>query len=208
MSDLLIGVLQLCWLATRVFALYYTVWLQYLAWIHPLAKLPGPPLARFSNLWKAREVFGGHFDQTMRTLHKIYGPIVRIAPNEVSISSCAAISQIYDQKGTFKKGDFYEIFEPRIGQRPVSFTMRDELEHIRMRQALSGAYGAKNVLSHEESIDKVTAIFMERMDEFARRETVIDIGEWFHRYGGSLRIEPCSDPMVQIHRRGYRRIVL
>jgi benzoate 4-monooxygenase len=40
--------------------------------------------------------------------HAKFGPIVRIAPNYVSITDPAALAQIYGGKNGFPKGPFYE----------------------------------------------------------------------------------------------------
>jgi uncharacterized membrane protein len=40
---------------------------------HPLRKIPGPFLARFSRLWELYEVVQGRFERTNVELHKKYG---------------------------------------------------------------------------------------------------------------------------------------
>jgi hypothetical protein len=51
------------------------------------------------------EIFGGQHEKDIRALHKKYGSIVRIAPNEVSISDPEAIKVIYSTTGGFTKGN-------------------------------------------------------------------------------------------------------
>jgi hypothetical protein len=44
-------------------------------------------------------------------LHDEYGPVVRIAPNEVSFTSWAALKEIYCSGGSgYDKSDFYNLF--------------------------------------------------------------------------------------------------
>lgn len=62
---------------------------------HPLAGIPGPRLAAVSRLWYALQVRNGRLLQLATTLHRTYGPAVRVAPNEVWLSSPEAFGVIY-----------------------------------------------------------------------------------------------------------------
>lgn len=53
--------------------------------LHPLRGIPGPFLAKFTELWRTRRYFSGYWHEDILNLHKKYGPVVRIAPNEVSV---------------------------------------------------------------------------------------------------------------------------
>lgn len=76
----------------------------YRRFFHPLAKYPGPFLASITRWWMVREVLSGEHDKHIRALHKKYGNIVRIAPNEVAIADPQAIKVIYSTGGGFTKG--------------------------------------------------------------------------------------------------------
>ena len=69
----------------------------------PLRHIPGPFLARFMRGWHAWQVFWGDFPQTLGALHAKYGPIVRLSPNEYSISDPDAVKTIYGHGTTFIK---------------------------------------------------------------------------------------------------------
>lgn len=70
---------------------------------HPLREIPGPLLARFSRLWYLFAIYKGNFELTNIELHKKYGPIVRIAPNEFSIDDYEAAKTIYGNESAFVK---------------------------------------------------------------------------------------------------------
>lgn len=78
----------------------------YRRYFHPLAKYPGPFLASITRWWMVSEIFSGKHEQHIRALHKKYGNIVRIAPNEVAIADPQAIKSIYSTGGGFTKGIF------------------------------------------------------------------------------------------------------
>jgi hypothetical protein len=67
----------------------------YRLFLHPLAGLPGPRLAAISNIWQARYVRDGRARELGKTLHRKYGSVVRVGPNEVWFSSGAAFREIY-----------------------------------------------------------------------------------------------------------------
>ena len=69
----------------------------------PLRGIPGPFLARFTRLWYFFEVYKGSFEISNVNLHKTYGPIVRIAPNEYSVDDIQAAKLIYKTGNGFVK---------------------------------------------------------------------------------------------------------
>lgn len=65
---------------------------------HPLAKYPGPFWASLTDLWSLSLSMQGDWPEATERLHARYGPVVRIAPNEVAINKPEAIAAIC--KGT------------------------------------------------------------------------------------------------------------
>lgn len=62
--------------------------------LHPLARYPGPFWAGFGPLWATYVTFKGDWLNIMTELHRIHGPVVRIARNEVDIDDPAAVEAI------------------------------------------------------------------------------------------------------------------
>jgi hypothetical protein len=60
----------------------------YPLFFHPLAKIPGPRLARVTRAWLTKQYMSGNWHDICLELHQKYGPIVRIAPDEVSFAKC------------------------------------------------------------------------------------------------------------------------
>lgn len=69
----------------------------------PLKKIPGPFVAKFSNLWRFCNHYGQTHIETQKELHKKYGDVVRLGPNTVSIADAGLIKTIYSTRGTFVK---------------------------------------------------------------------------------------------------------
>jgi hypothetical protein len=68
-----------------------------------LRTLPGPLLARFSGLYRLSMVIKGDSPQNYRKVHDQYGKIVRVGPNEVSVSDASAVPSIYGLGSKFLK---------------------------------------------------------------------------------------------------------
>lgn len=67
--------------------------------IHPLAGYPGPVMCKISKMWPAYVAYHGRLHHYYRGLHKIYGPIVRVGPNELSIIDKEAIPSVLGAHG-------------------------------------------------------------------------------------------------------------
>ena len=68
-----------------------------------LSRIPGPPLARWTKLWRLYDVYKGQSHHTAIRLHLDHGPLVRVAPNVVSVGDPQAIKIIYGLTGAFPK---------------------------------------------------------------------------------------------------------
>jgi len=79
---------------------------------HGLAKIPGPFLAAYTDLWRFWLVWGRRPEKTHIALHEKHGPLVRIGPTTVSVSDPEAIKIIYSHNAGLIKVGFslsYEI---------------------------------------------------------------------------------------------------
>ncbi|GLB41352.1 putative cytochrome P450 [Lyophyllum shimeji] len=62
---------------------------------HPLARFPGPAMAKVSKWYMAYHVLVGTRHAILQRLHAQFGPWVRIGPNELSINDADAVKPIY-----------------------------------------------------------------------------------------------------------------
>lgn len=108
--------------------------------------IPGP-LAFAVTGWRlAWEDWKGSRTRTIHRLHREYGPVVRVGPNEVSFNSLAALSQIYGAGSAFgRPGSFYRVFD--VYGRPHMFTFYSSPEHSARKKVLSQLYSKSTVLS-------------------------------------------------------------
>ncbi|KAF2490822.1 cytochrome P450 [Lophium mytilinum] len=119
--------------------------------LHPLARYPGPPLARITDTHLAYHAYLGTRHLEYLRAHELYGPIVRIGPNTLSINTASALKTIYGFKSNVKKSDFYDAFPVNKNAVNVHST-RDKKVHARKRRVLSHAFSDKAVAELEKYI--------------------------------------------------------
>lgn len=95
--------------AVIVFLVYRFV--VYPAFVSPLASIPSAhPTAPFAPLWILWKRHQFKENSTLYAAHNILGPIVRVAPNEISINCVeGGIRTVY--AGGFEKDVWYHLFE-------------------------------------------------------------------------------------------------
>lgn len=77
----------------------------------PLWNIPGPALSKVTSFVLRWHEFGAQRTLYIHSLHLKYGPVVRIAPNEVSFTSYEAIKEVYGSLGSgYDKHNFYDLF--------------------------------------------------------------------------------------------------
>lgn len=77
----------------------------------PLWKLPGPRTSALTSLLLKWHELHASRTRYVHRLHQEYGPVVRIAPNEVSFTSYDAVKEIYCSGGSgYDKTEFYDLF--------------------------------------------------------------------------------------------------
>jgi hypothetical protein len=95
--------LGLLLLAVYRFILYPTL-------LSPLSKIPNAhwsaPISVFWILWTR---FQNHENTSVHAAHLKHGPVVRLAPNEISVNDIDGLRTVY--AGGFVKGEWYAIFD-------------------------------------------------------------------------------------------------
>lgn len=80
-------------------------------YLSPFAHVPGPKLAAMTSWWIRWIDFSGHRAATIDSLHRKYGKIVRVGPNELTFTGAEAMQKIYGAGSGFSKPEyFYNIF--------------------------------------------------------------------------------------------------
>lgn len=151
-------------------------------YLSPLRKYPGPFLASFSRLWKVRSVASGRTHLEHIDLHRKYGPIVRIAPNEVSVASPEAARTLLSAGKRFFKTDFYGVFPPP--ENPDIFTEVREDVHAQKKRVANVPYSmaAMQQLSPfiNDTIELLAKKIGQHIDDTPSK--VFDLGDYLHYF--------------------------
>ncbi|OBT57364.1 hypothetical protein VE04_02759, partial [Pseudogymnoascus sp. 24MN13] len=149
----------------------------------PLRDIPGPFLARYTRLWKLREIYKGAFQETNIELHRKHGPIVRIAPNEYSIDDPDAVKIIYGLGSQFIKSPWYTASgDPDPHGTPDLFSDRNPARHAASRRKVASAYSMTALAQLEPLVDECYVVLRDRFMEFADRGKVVDMAHWMQCY--------------------------
>lgn len=144
----------------------------------PLSHLPGPVLASGSRLFKFWTVLRGHNEIDKVNLHKKYGPIVRLGPDEVAFGSPSAAADILSVGKGFHKTDFYTCF-PQIDN-PDIFTEINEQKHATLKRYAVVPYSLSSMGKMTQYIEDVERHLIERLDKFAEDDQACDLTDWIH----------------------------
>ncbi|CAN9211846.1 putative cytochrome P450 [Alternaria alternata] len=152
----------------------------YGCYLHPLAHVPGPFLAKFSPIWGMRALYRMKFNSDLQALHNRYGPVVRIAPNEVSFATFEAETTIYakQEDGRFSKaGTFLTLFSDLVLNAPTLITIPDPALHKRLHKVIQQAF-TPQALASQEPIQKLhIERAMPDFDDIAVNGTEIDLAD-------------------------------
>jgi cytochrome P450 len=150
--------------------------LTYVHFLHPLSSYPGPWICRFTRLWKVYSVYCGHTERDFIALHRKYGPIVRVAPNELSFNSPDAAHDILAPGNGFTKTEFYRVFPPKHA--PDIFTEIREWKHAAMKRVAVIPYSLASVQKMSPWIEQVQ---QELIDKIAEKSKC-DLGNLLHYF--------------------------
>ncbi|KAL6402003.1 benzoate 4-monooxygenase cytochrome P450 [Ilyonectria robusta] len=142
-------------------ALYFVTKVLYCRFLHPLANVPGPFLPAVTRLyaWYFNVPKEGKFYKEIERLHNVYGPIVRITPDEVHLTNPKYYDVVYGVKSDFYKDP---RFYGALGIDRATFATVSNDLHRRRRAALNPFFSRRKVLELEDIVHS-------KVDKLCRR---------------------------------------
>ncbi|KAH7389276.1 cytochrome P450 monooxygenase [Phaeosphaeria sp. MPI-PUGE-AT-0046c] len=134
----------------------------YNVFFHPLNSYPGPLLWRAARLPYVVRALQGRLVYDMLKLHKRYGPIVRVAPNELSVQYEDAWEEVHG--GTYDNE--MQKWKPyyRVQPEQTGFIMTAPPEdHSKMRRALSYGFSDRGIHELESHMITTLDIMLDRL---------------------------------------------
>ncbi|CZR70108.1 related to cytochrome P450 67 [Phialocephala subalpina] len=130
---------------------YFVILFIYRLTLHPLAKYPGPFLARISDWPLVVHCYRGDRHLWEYSNHQKFGSIVRYGANSISISTPSSIPLIHGVKANVKKGSWYKTLDISAGAPSIQMEINKQ-EHALRRRFLNPAFSEKALREAEKLI--------------------------------------------------------
>ncbi|MCJ1252015.1 hypothetical protein MMC30_009253 [Trapelia coarctata] len=170
----LLRVVSIC---GSLLVLYFFVNKARVALFGPLHKIPGPFIARWTNIRLKLAVLSGKRMYYIDSLHQKYGRIVRVAPLEVSISDPAAFKEMHKIQGGLRKSDWYVKLTGE--SEPGMFSVTDPKVHSERRKLFANAFTSGFLKKVEPSIRSKAELAVARIKEEIQLQGTADILKWW-----------------------------
>lgn len=143
----------------------------------PLHGIPGPWYSKVTRLPLKFSIITGQRIYFVHNLHKRYGHIVRLAPDEVSISSLSGFREIHRSGSPFLKSKWYEKFA--LASTGV-FAMSDHKQHAQRRKLFARPFSKTELRRSWEPIVKEKAkVAVSRIRQDLTASGVSDVLKWW-----------------------------
>ncbi len=147
--------------------------------------MPGPWYAKFTALGlRANDVAGNRW-YYVQALHKKYGSIVRIAPEEVAISDPKVVSKVHALGTEFRK-------RQQPGTPFNIFSISDPKAHRNRQRFYAKAFSDETLkASTEPAVRQLveTAVASVRRDAMVRKDRTADVYKWCMLFGSDVAFQ-------------------
>ncbi|OLN81715.1 Isotrichodermin C-15 hydroxylase 15 [Colletotrichum chlorophyti] len=180
-------VLALC-LGSGVTTVYVASYIIYNLFFHPLRHFPGPLLMRATRATYFYRLARGTLSFDVLDLHRKYGDVVRIAPDELAFADPAAWKDIMGHRTgggaqpAFEKSDMF--------YRPITDLPRDIItakgpEHAMLRRQMAHGFSEKSLREQQSIIMRYVDLFIQRLREAgggsgAVERQAVDLAFWYN----------------------------
>ncbi|KAF1976729.1 benzoate 4-monooxygenase cytochrome-like protein P450 [Bimuria novae-zelandiae CBS 107.79] len=150
----------------------------YNIYLHPLRYYPGPKLWAATRLTWTHAMQSGTYHRKLHELHTKYGPVVRIAPDELSYINPEAWKDIYGNRNIPKNAVWAGQEEQN---HPISIVSTNEETHLRNRRALTGAFTEHAISEHASVLEDLVGLMITRFKEqeaSGQGKAVVDLVDW------------------------------
>ncbi|KAK3661299.1 hypothetical protein LTR56_000422 [Elasticomyces elasticus] len=175
------SILQLIGFAVAVAVSWIIGWGLYHAFLHPLARYPGP------KLWAAYRIpyiyhnVRGQLPFKVASLHRQYGPVVRIGPDHMSFTDAAAWQDIYGlQPGRVQNQKDMQAYTPHMPGWDQNIVHADDTFHAKLRRMYGAAFSPKALGEQAGMLQKYADLMVTQLKIAVERDGVQDMSAWYN----------------------------
>lgn len=158
----------------------------YNVYFHPLAKVPGPRTWSATRLPFVWALLRGTIVHDFEKLHQIYGPVLRVAPDEVTFALEEAWVDILQPRSgsrQFLKDPLWWALQPGQAQTLLSASAIDPKKHAQIRKVLVPAFTPRALRAQEPTLHRYANLLVDKLHHIISSQdhesgTGIDIGPW------------------------------
>ncbi|KAL6720035.1 hypothetical protein ACLMJK_001956 [Lecanora helva] len=165
--------------------LYVAALASYRLFFHPLAGFPGPKLAA-STYWY--EFFydcahKGQYVFKIGELHKQYGPIIRINPEEIHVADADFYNEIYTNR---EKRDVWDWQRKGFGSDVSTIATANHELHRRRRAAWNPVFSKQRIMRLQPVIQERVDALLNRIQECGAQGEIINLKHGFAAYAADV----------------------
>ncbi|KAH8667962.1 cytochrome P450 [Tricladium varicosporioides] len=164
--------------AVSMFVSLFTL-VIYRLYLHPLSHIPGPRIWALSIIPRCYTIFRGRLPYRIAEIHDKYGPVVRIAPAEVSFINNAWNDIYGKQPGQPQLGrDPKEWFVPPDSDIGLGVFPLDDVSHTRIRRNFAVAFSDKALREQAPVLVKYVEKLIYRLHE--KFDKPLNMVDWYN----------------------------
>lgn len=115
----------------------------------------------------------------LQKLHGVYGPIVRVAPTELSYIDPQASGPIYQSNPEFSKDPLH--LPPFHNGATPGILAADKEHHSRYRRVLAHGFSDKGIRAQQPLITRHIELLVQRLTECSATDSAaVDLCEWYN----------------------------
>jgi cytochrome P450 len=168
-----VGIFVCIYLAYGVLLALYRIYL------HPLSKYPGPRLAAATRWYEFYfdVVKRGRFAWEIKRMHEVYGPVVRVTPDELHVSEPAFYDELY--AGVSKRRDKYTQAYNLSLVEGSSWTTTDHTLHRNRRAAVAPFFNLTAIRQFDPVIRAKLELLSQKFKRYQHSGEVVSVDDAF-----------------------------
>ncbi|KAK7450110.1 hypothetical protein VKT23_012992 [Stygiomarasmius scandens] len=148
---------------------------------HPLAKVPGPTRMKISKAYLLWISTRGDRYQVLKTLHEKYGPVLRTAPNEISVIDVDSIPQVLGPSG-IPKGKAYVVRQSNQSMPQSIVVASSPALHAKKRRLWNQGMNMQAIRDYEPAIVLRANQLCDELVNLAKEKGSVDLVEWINYF--------------------------